>query len=145
MEISVKKRIENFSVSELFQIASHVETYPKFLPFCIAARVLEENGPDQKVDNVFGVGPFRSRFITHAHLHEPNGIHITSNDAQFDALSITWSFSEDGDKACLVSFDMKQVFHSAMKNRLAESVSANLENKLIERFEAQAKKVFNRP
>tara|TARA_B100001964_G_C14150896_1_gene561985 strand:- start:212 stop:391 length:180 start_codon:yes stop_codon:yes gene_type:complete len=43
LEISVQKRIEGFTVAELFQIVATVESYPKFLPFCIVARVLEKN------------------------------------------------------------------------------------------------------
>lgn len=149
LEISVNRRIEGFTADELFQIAANVEAYPKFLPFCIAARVLkdtpEQVGHDQKVDNVFGVGPFRSRFITHALLEEPNRIHISSDDPQFEILSITWAFQQEDEGACLVSFNMKQTFKSEMKTRLARSVAKNLEKKLIEKFETQARKVFNRP
>lgn len=149
MEISVQRHIKGFTAAELFQIAAHVETYPKFLPFCIAARILEDvpegQGHDQKVDNVFGMGPFRSRFITHALLEEPDRIHITSNDPQFEVLSITWKFMDEAEDSCLVSFNMKQTFKSDMKTRLAKSVAKNLESKLIEKFETQARKVFKRP
>ncbi len=149
MDISIQYRLQGFTAAELFSIAAEVEAYPKFLPFCIAARVLEDvpeqNGHDQKVDNVFGIGPFRSRFITHAVLEEPNRIHITSDDPQFECLSITWGFQADGEDACRVSFDMKQVFKSAMKTRLATSMEKTIERALIERFEARARTVFNRP
>ncbi len=145
MEVSVQRRIAGFSAQELFPIAANVEAYPKFLPFCVAARVLDEKDHVQKVDNVFGVGPVRSRFLTRANLEEPERIHITSDDPQFDTLSITWTFQSDQTDGCLVSFEMKQVFKSAFKNRIVKSLSRDVEKKLIERFEAQARKVLNRP
>ena len=109
LEISVQRHIKGFTAAELFQIAAHVETYPKFLPFCIAARILEDvpegQGHDQKVDNVFGMGPFRSRFITHALLEEPDRIHITSNDPQFEVLSITWKFMDEFQDRLVLGLD----------------------------------------
>lgn len=144
MRVSVHRRIDGFSATELFAVAEDVESYPEFLPFCIAARIVERHGPDWVVDNVFGVGPFRTRFTTHAHFQPPEHIHITSADPQFEALSIDWAFRDDGAGGCDVGFEMTQIFKSKMRERLVEAASGDIEQVLIDRFEARARRVFKR-
>ncbi len=87
MDIYVKHRIKGFSAAELFQIAVDVVSYPDFLPFCIAAKILKRDGNELRVDNIFGLGPLRSRFKTRARLDEPHGIVITSSEPPFRELT----------------------------------------------------------
>jgi coenzyme Q-binding protein COQ10 len=142
LEISVHKRIDGLTAKELFGVAADVEAYPKFLPYCIAARILERNGPDLTVDNVFGIGPFRSRFQTQARFHEPDRIDITSNDPEFEKMSIHWLFQDEGQHSCRVSFHMKQTFRSSVKNYIGGTLSGDIEKHLINRFEARARFLF---
>lgn len=144
MKLSVHKRIDGFTATELFTIAEDVEAYPTFLPFCIAARIRQRKGTDWVVDNVFGIGPFRARFTSHAHFEAPDRITIRSDDRQFKILTIRWTFKDDGAGGCGVTFEMAQVFRSKIKDNLMEAASGNLETVLIERFEARARDVFDR-
>jgi coenzyme Q-binding protein COQ10 len=145
MDISVQHRIEGFSAAELFQVAVDVESYPDFLPFCIAAKIVKCDGDELTVDNVFGLGPVRTRFTTKACLSEPDGIVITSNESPFRELTITWSFAEDETSGCMVNFAMKQVFRSSLMERLSTPLAATLEQQLVKNFEIRARKVFKRP
>ena len=145
MEIFLQRRIADFSSAELFQIAAEVEAYPKFIPLCIAARILERNDKEWLVDNVFGLGPVRTRFKTHARFDPPAGIVITSNDAVFREMTIQWSFEDHPDGGCTVTYTMKQVFASALTERLVASMKDKIEKDLIENFEHRARKIFKRP
>lgn len=143
--MSVSSRLEDFSASELFQIASDIESYPKFLPYCIASRILDRKGHELTVDNVFGAGPFRVRFTTLARFNEPVGIEISSQDPQFKCLSIKWRFDDSNPDGCLVDFEMSQVFVSALKERALEVLAGDYEHRLIDKFESRARTVFGRP
>lgn len=145
MQISVQHRITGFTAAELFLIAAEVEAYPEFIPLCIAARILERNDTEWLVDNVFGLGPVRTRFKTHARFDQPTGIVITSNDPVFKEMSIRWSFEDLPGGDCRVLYEMKQVFASALTERFVASMKDEIEKSLIENFEDRARKVFGRP
>lgn len=145
MEITVQHKIDGFSAAELFKVAVDIEAYPEFLPYCVAARILEDSGEEWLVDNVFGIGPVRQRFQTRARMDEPKGIVISSHEPPFKELNITWAFEEDPAGGCLVTYSMKQEFLSALTNKLAEPMAVKLEKDLIKNFERRARKVYGKP
>ncbi|MFD2235798.1 type II toxin-antitoxin system RatA family toxin [Phaeospirillum tilakii] len=77
----------------MFAIAVDIESYPRFLPFCRAARIRRREGNALDVDNQFGAGPIQARFPTRAEFERPHRLEITSRAAPFRLFRLTWLFT----------------------------------------------------
>ncbi|HAQ00041.1 MAG TPA: ubiquinone-binding protein, partial [Rhodospirillum rubrum] len=73
MSVHHAERFLPFSDLQMFTLVADVERYPQFVPWWIAARVIDSrpapagDGPDAKIyrtDQVIGMGPVRLRFTS---------------------------------------------------------------------------------
>lgn len=132
-----------FSVEQLFQVASDVERYPEFLPLCRAARILERDGNDLLVDNLYGNALVRIHFRTRARFDPPNGLEISAVDGPFEKLDITWRFEEAADgKGARVVFTMDQQFRHGLLNAAAAIFGGSMEMQTIRAFERRVGDMF---
>ncbi len=152
MKAQVEETLVGFTRRQLFDLAADIESYPTFLPFCRAARILETHALDGGgvklvVDNVFGWQGFRTRFITEAAFSPPASIEIISEDHPFERLQIIWRFDEPVPGSCAVTFEILQAFRSGVVDVLAGLFASGLETRVIDAFAAEARRRYgiNRP
>lgn len=121
------------SAARLYRIAADVEAYPGFLPGCIAARVTARGPHGWRVDNVFGMGPLRARFVSFALPEPPCRLQVTSDDGPWRRLALDWRFADQPGGAA-VSLRMEAVFRRPMVEMVARSLLARLEPRLVAAF-----------
>jgi len=63
-----------YSAREMFQLVSDVESYPDFLPWCIEAEVLSEEGETQLARLHIAKGPIQQSFATRNTLKFPDSL-----------------------------------------------------------------------
>ncbi|MCB2101534.1 MAG: type II toxin-antitoxin system RatA family toxin [Rhodobacterales bacterium] len=103
MERTVEKVLPGYTAEQLFAVAVDVERYPTFLPNCVAARVLRDDGDRQLVDNLFRIGPFRTRFTTRTQFVPPRSIDTWAVDGPVRDLRFAWRF-QPVDGGCRATF-----------------------------------------
>lgn len=115
-------RLLEFPREDVFAVIADVERYPEFLPGCRAARILEREGDDLLVEQELGIGSWRWRFRTRAHLDAPHSIRIRSREAPFAHLDQCWRFEQRPDGHCRVSlevdYELRSVALRAFATRL---------------------------
>lgn len=121
------------SAARLYRIAADVEAYPGFLPGCIAARVTARGPAGWRVDNLFGVGPLRARFISFAMPEPPGRLRVTSDDGPWRRLALDWRFTDQPGGA-VASLRVEAVFRRPMMEMVARSLLARLEPRLVAAF-----------
>ena len=89
----------------LFAVAADIESYPAFLPNCVDARIVQQNGGHLLVDNHFRWGVIDKRFKTRARLESPDYIEVESVDAFPVKFSLRWQF-KPLDRETEVRFEM---------------------------------------
>jgi coenzyme Q-binding protein COQ10 len=137
-----KREFPRFTPEQLFALVSDVENYPLFMPGCLSARIVEKNERIWRVENVFGVGPIRRRFLSIAKLDPPRAIEISSNDELWRDFRVYWRFDPCG-RGCYVSCATSAVFRSPLLAALAKISEAEMEDRVITAFEARARILFN--
>lgn len=134
------KRVVPVDLKTAFDVAADVERYPSFLPFCKAARIAQQNEDVLVVDNVFGVGPIRTRFRSRAVLSAPASISVTSSDPPFGELRIEWTFQALEKERTQVSFSLSATFLSPQTETLLALLAPNLAGQVLRRFVCYATK-----
>jgi coenzyme Q-binding protein COQ10 len=137
-----KREFPRFTPEQLFALVSDVENYPLFMPGCLSAHIVEKNERIWRVENVFGVGPIRTRFLSIAKLDPPRAIEISSNDELWREFRVFWRFDPCG-SGCCVSCASSAVFRSPLLATLAKISEAEMEDRVVTAFEARARTLFD--
>ena len=117
------------SAGQLFAVASDVESYPAFIPWCRSARVLAADGAVRQVENHFGAGPVDLRFCTRAEADEPKTLCITSTDGPFKTFRLDWTF-RDGHVEARYQISLR----SALLQGLASFAMPEVERRIVSQF-----------
>ncbi|PKU25385.1 type II toxin-antitoxin system RatA family toxin [Telmatospirillum siberiense] len=130
-----------YTPAQLFALASDIESYPFFVPGCVAARIIERRDNLWRVDNVFAFGPVRHRFISHAELNPPDGLEITSTDGPWKSFRLSWQFAplEEG---CQLGCRFAAEFRSGVVATIASLGQHGAERRIMGAFERRAKALY---
>ena len=132
------------SPEHLFEIASDIEAYPRFVPGCLATRILKKGaGKVWLVDNIFGFGPIRARFTTRATLEPPRQLTIVSGDWPWRDFFLSWTFSEENGRS-RVTCRFAVEFRSALLNQMARLCVPEIERQVLCAFEKRVATIGRR-
>ena len=123
-----------YSAQAMFELVDDVEHYPRFLPWCAGAHVLErhEGGKTARIDiDYHGV---RANFTTDNANTPPTSIVITLKDGPFEHLHGEWRFRSLGESACKIELDLAYEFKTHVLERLVGGVFSRIANTLIDAF-----------
>ena len=106
---SVKRTI-NCSKEDLINLVLNIEDYPKFIPYCLNAKIYEKklHNNDQLIiaDLTIGKGPFKDTYKSDVKYIKKDGIILVKNiDGPLKYLDNKWQFIKIG-KLTEVSFDV---------------------------------------
>ncbi len=122
----------------LFAIAADIESYPRFVPWCIATRILARHPDHWRCDNLFGTGPVRLRFHTRAEFDPPKAIDITSGDGPFRDFRLSWRFLPLAPSGCRVECGFAMTFRRDLLGLLARVSLPEVERRILNAFRARA-------
>lgn len=130
-----------YTPAQLFALASDIESYPFFVPGCVATRIIERRDNLWRVDNVFAFGPVRHRFISHAELNPPDGLDIVSTDGPWKSFRLSWRFASL-DEGCKLGCHFSAEFRSGVVATLASFGQHGAERRIMGAFERRAKALY---
>ncbi len=131
-----------YAADEMFALVADVASYPQFLPWCAATRVLtsSDNGMTARIDIDYrGV---RAHFITDNVHHRPDSIVITLKDGPFRHLHGEWLFRTLESAASKVELALSYEFATPILDRVIGPVFNHIANTFIDAFVARAQKVY---
>jgi len=88
---------------QMFDLVADVAQYPKFLPWCVGARVRSRSGREVVADLTIGFGPFRETFTSRVTLDRPGEINVRYENGPFRYLRNIWRFLPDPE-GCEIDF-----------------------------------------
>ena len=143
---SVKRTI-NCSKEDLINLVLNIEDYPKFIPYCLDAKIYEKNldNDDQKIiaDLTIGKGPFKDTYKSDVKYIKKNDIILVKNiDGPLKYLDNKWQFKKIG-KLTEVSFDVDFELKNKFLNILMEKSFKYGLDKTADAFQKRAEELFN--
>lgn len=128
---------------ELYALAVDIESYPRFLPWCLRARIRSRDGDRMEVDNLFGLGPMQAHFTSHAVEEAPQRLTITAQDGPFRRFRLIWEFTPT-ETGCRVEAHYKMELRSPMLQSMAALTLPGLERKVVQNFKDHVRHVYGR-
>lgn len=136
-----------YTAQQMYDLVSDVASYPKFLPWCAAARIRSRTpiptGEVMEADLVISFKVFRERFGSRVELN-PTEMTIDTRyiDGPFRFMESTWSFA-DADGGCDVRFHVDFEFKNAVLQGLIGMVFNEAMQRVVRAFERRAAELYD--
>ena len=143
---SVKRTI-NCSKENLINLVLNIEDYPKFIPYCLNAKIYEKklHNDDQLIiaDLTIGKGLFKDTYKSDVKYIKKDDIILVKNiDGPLKYLDNKWKFLKIG-KLTEVSFDVDFELKNKFLNILMTKSFKYGLDKIADAFQKRAEELFN--
>ncbi|MBR9649815.1 type II toxin-antitoxin system RatA family toxin [Thalassovita aquimarina] len=136
-----------YTAQQMYDLVADVAAYPKFLPWCAAARIrkVTPQGDGTEVmeaDLVISFKVFRERFGSRVALN-PQALSIDTEylEGPFKYMKSNWSFAAAGD-GCDVSFFVDFEFKNAVLQGIIGVVFNEAMHRIVRAFESRAEALY---
>jgi ribosome-associated toxin RatA of RatAB toxin-antitoxin module len=131
-----------YSAQQMFDLVDDVESYPQFLPWCRAAKVLERSPGEVVAMLQIHKGALHTRFTTRNRREPPQAIHLALVEGPFKSLDGEWRFEQIADKGCRVVLRLRFAFANPLNAWLLEPVFEHTCATLVDAFVKRARTVY---
>lgn len=137
-----------YTPEQLFQLVADVDRYPEFVPWITAMRTWNARHLSQGVDVVdaeagVGFAFLKERFATRVRRDALNRqIDVTLLSGPFKKLENRWRFLDAGHRCTRIEFDIDFEFKSRLLSALLTANFGHAVDRLMECFEARAKRLY---
>lgn len=140
-------RTLNYSAKQIYDLVIDVEKYPKFLPWCQSAKIIEivseQNFHADLVANFKGfIEKYRSDVIFYEE-DEHFYVEAKAINGPFKELINIWKINKIDENLCEVEFFVNFEFNSFMLQKVAGIFFDKAAHKMMESFERRAGELYN--
>ena len=134
-----------YSADEMFRLVTDVAQYPKFLPWCDRATVLEQDEHGMRAEIGIAFAGIRQTFTTRNEHVPGRKVSMRLVDGPFSNLDGEWRFNPVGDagqRACKVELDLNYGFKNAALAAVVGPVFDRIAGTLVDAFVKRAEQVY---
>jgi len=137
-----------YSAREMYSLVTAVEDYPRFLPWCTQAEVLEQSEQGMKARLTLAYGGVHHAFTTLNKHVEDRSVLVGLVDGPFSLLDGTWQVMPLGAaggasaQGCSVELDLRYAFASGALEALVSPVFDRVARTLVDSFVRRAEQVY---
>ncbi|WP_138464934.1 type II toxin-antitoxin system RatA family toxin [Poseidonocella sp. HB161398] len=136
-----------YSADDMYALVADVASYPKFLPWCAAARIRsrEDKGDHEvmEADLVISFKVFREKFGSRVTLWpEKKRIDTEYIDGPFRYMQSSWEFADREGGGCTVEFSTDFEFRNRMLQGVIGVVFNEAMQRIVRAFEERAAKIY---
>jgi ribosome-associated toxin RatA of RatAB toxin-antitoxin module len=131
-----------FSAAQMFALVDDVRDYPKFLPWCGGATVLDEDGDAKTARIDIDYHGVKAHFTTANANQPPESIVVTLKDGPFRHLHGEWRFRALAEDACKVELELAYEFATHLLERVVGPVFNHIANTFVDAFVRRAEQLY---
>ncbi len=143
-------KILPYTSKQIFDLVMDIETYPQFLPWCLAAKITNKNSENNlDADLVINFKGFSQKYSSNVRSGNPTDgeflINVVAIDGPFRSLVNSWqlkNFSNQEKNSCQIEFFIDFEFRSKILGKMMEVIFAKATQKMIDAFEKRAKIIY---
>jgi ribosome-associated toxin RatA of RatAB toxin-antitoxin module len=132
-----------YSAKQMYTLVDAIENYPRFLPWCSDARILQSDAELTVAEISISYRGIRSSFTTRNRKNPPHSISLELVEGPFRSLDGEWRFTELGGSACRVDFRLEYEFSGGFLDRLFAPVFSGISASLVDAFMQQAEQLYS--
>jgi len=142
---SVKRLIE-CNKEQLVDLVLDIESYPKFIPYCLGAKIYEKKEKNNLIliiaDLTIGKGPFKATYKSDVRFNkDTDTILVTNIEGPLKHLDNKWVFHEK-DRSTEISFDINFEIENKFLNILMDKSFQYGLDKIADSFQKRANDLF---
>jgi ribosome-associated toxin RatA of RatAB toxin-antitoxin module len=133
-----------YSPHEMYELVTAVKDYPRFLPWCERAEVLETHEGGMTARLSLHYAGMRHTFTTRNEHVPDSSVVVSLVDGPFSRLDGNWKFIHlgTGGSACKIEFDMCYGFASLALEAVVSPVFDRIANTFVDSFVKRAEQVY---
>jgi ribosome-associated toxin RatA of RatAB toxin-antitoxin module len=137
-----RSAIVEHSAAQIYALVEDIEAYPKFLPWCRDARVLERAASETRATLTVGVSGLRQSFTTRNENRPGEAIDMRLVEGPFRTFAATWRFNPRSALACRIEFSLQYEFSSRTLGRLLEPLFDRMADTMVDAFARRADEIY---
>jgi ribosome-associated toxin RatA of RatAB toxin-antitoxin module len=126
--------IVEHSAEAMHALIEDIEAYPRFLPWCREARVLERGAAGTLASLTVGLRGLRQSFTTRNLSQAGRSIDMRLVEGPFHSFAASWRFTPLADGACRIEFAMQYEFSSRVLARVLEPLFQGIADTMVDAF-----------
>lgn len=119
MKRVARSSIVEHTAQEMFALIDDIESYPRFLPWCVAARVEERTADGVRATLTIGMRGLRTSFTTQNRNRPGESIDMSLVEGPFRRFAAGWRFRPLSAHACSIEFSMEYELSGPLARMLA--------------------------
>jgi len=143
-----RSAITPYSVEEMFDLISDIESYSEFLPWCNESKIISSGGegPEKEVVATLGLaqGALKGHFTTRNRSVRPSHIALSLVDGPFSELEGEWKIQPLGESGSKLELSIRFGFSNPLKDMLLGAVFEQTCNRLVDAFVRRAGEIHAR-
>lgn len=145
MPTHAERRVLPYRPDQLYDLVAAVQDYPKFLPWCIGARIRERSDQLLVADLIIGFKMFRERFTSRVKLDpSKQQIEVAYSEGPFKYLQNHWRFLPHP-QGCEIDFHVDFEFRSRILQAAIEMLFSEAVRRMVAAFEGRARQLYGAP
>ena len=132
-----RSAIVEHSAQRLYDLVEDIESYPQFLPWCLAASA-ERSGSETIATLTVGVSGLRQSFTTRNANRPAESIAMQLVEGPFRSFAAAWRFRALSAAACKVEFSIEYEFASRALAKLLEPLFDRIADTMVDAFTRRA-------
>lgn len=137
-----KSALVKFPAHLMYELVEDCLSYPQFLPWCSASRILRRSGDVVDAELEITKAGFHKSFATRNTLLAPDEIRISLLDGPFSHLEGVWTFTALREDASKISLDLEFEMHGKLANLAFGTVFNQISSTMVSAFCERAKTVY---
>ena len=142
MKKIARSAIVEHSAAEMYALVEQIEAYPRFLPRCKEAVVLERGPGATRARLTLGVGGLRQSFTTQNENRPGEAIDMRLVEGPFRRFDANWRFVALSAAACRIEFSLEYEFSSRALGRLLAPLFDGIADTTVEAFVRRAAEIY---
>jgi len=138
MKAITRSAIVEHAAAQMYALVDDIEAYPRFLPWCLEARV-QQSGAHKRATLSAGLRGIRNE-------NQPGrAIVMRLVEGPFRQFSAAWRFTPLGERACQIEFSMRYQFASRALAKLLEPLFNQIADTMVDAFTRRADELHGGP
>lgn len=143
MPTHTETKILPYTPDQMFDLVSDIARYPEFLPWCVAARIIQKEKEFIVAELTIGYKMISERFVSRVHLdHEAKTIYVNYISGPLKYLRNEWQFEKLPKKKCRVNFFVHFEFSSTILATMMNMFFDVAFRRMVQSFEQRAADIY---
>jgi ribosome-associated toxin RatA of RatAB toxin-antitoxin module len=138
-----RSAIVEHSAEEMFALVDDIESYPRFLPWCSAAKVEERTPTGARATLTVGMRGLRQSFTTQNEIRPGEAMEMRLLKGPFRRFAAAWRFKPLSAEACSVEFTLEYEMAGALA-RILEPLFDHIADTMVDAFTRRAGEVYGK-